>query len=111
MCFPLHLLVIFVTGTSLHCLEGNSLECSIRLSATHHPSCSELHPSLPDGVHGPFLYLLKEFKRVVPAASLTAPIFFVTAGLYSNEALRFLIKTKRHGAAFSFDKVVFRLFK
>ena len=38
-CFPLHLLVIFVTGPSLHCLEGNSLECSIRLSATHHPLC------------------------------------------------------------------------
>ena len=53
-CFPLHLLVIFVTGPSLHSPEGNSLECSIRLSATHHPLCSDLHPSLPDGVHGPF---------------------------------------------------------
>ena len=48
--FPLHLLVIFVTGPSLHCLEGNSLECSIWLSATH-PLCSDLHPLLPDGVH------------------------------------------------------------
>ena len=53
-CFPPHLLVFFVTGPSLHRLEGNSLECSVRLSATHHPLCSDLHPSLPDGVHGPF---------------------------------------------------------
>ena len=53
-CFPLHLLVIFVTAPSLHCLEGNSLECSIRLSANQHPLCSDLHPSLPDGVHSPF---------------------------------------------------------
>ena len=44
-----------MTGPSLLCLEGNSLECSIRLSATHHPLCSDLHPSLPDGVHGPYL--------------------------------------------------------
>ena len=51
----LHLLVIFVTGPSLHCLEGNSLECSIRLSSTHHPLFSDLHLSLPDGVHGPLL--------------------------------------------------------
>ena len=48
------ILVIFVTGPSLHCLEGNSLECSIRLNATHHTLFSDLHPSLPDGVHGPF---------------------------------------------------------
>ena len=61
-CFPLHLLVIFVTGPSLHCLEGNSLECSIRLSATHHPLCSDLHPSLQDGVHGPFYIFI--FLRI-----------------------------------------------
>ena len=55
-CFPLHLLFISVTGPSLHCLEGNSLECSIRLlSATHHTLFFDLHPSMPDGVHGPFL--------------------------------------------------------
>ena len=53
-CFPLDLFVIFVTGPSLHCLEGNSLECSIRQSATHHPLFSDLHPSLRDDVHGPF---------------------------------------------------------
>ena len=57
-CFPLHLLVIFVTGPSLHCLEGNSLECSIRLlSAFHHALFFDLHPSMPDGVHGPLLLL------------------------------------------------------
>ena len=57
-CFPLHLLFIFVTGPSLHCLEGNSLECSIRLlSATHHTLFFDLHPSMPDGVHGPFFVI------------------------------------------------------
>ena len=58
-CFPLHLFFIFVTGPSLHCLEGNSLEleCSIRLlSATHHALFLDLHPSMPDGVHGLFFY-------------------------------------------------------
>ena len=60
-CFPLHLLFIFVTGPSLHCLEGNSLECSIRLlSATHHALFFDLHPSMPDGVHGPFFVFLKK---------------------------------------------------
>ena len=53
-CFPLRLLVIFVTRPSLQCLDGNSLECSIWLSATHHPLSSDLHPTLPDGVHGLF---------------------------------------------------------
>ena len=45
---------------TLHCLEGNSLECSIRLlSATHHTLFFDLHPSMPDGVHGLFLFLQK----------------------------------------------------
>ena len=60
-CFPLHLLLIFVTGPSLHCLEGNSLECSIRLlRATHDALFSDLHPSMPDGVHGPLFILHKK---------------------------------------------------
>ena len=39
---------------------GDSFKCSIRLSATHRPLCSDPHPSLTDGVHGPFhiLYLI-----------------------------------------------------
>ena len=63
-CFPLHLLFIFVTGPSLHCLEGNSLECSVRLlSATHHALFFDLHPSMPDGVHGPLLLFIFFTKR------------------------------------------------
>ena len=61
-CFPLQLLVIFVTGPSLHYLEGNSLECSIRLlSATHHALFFDLHPSMPDGVHGLLLLLFANY--------------------------------------------------
>ena len=40
---------------------GNSFKCSIRLSATHCPLCSDPHPSLPDGVHGPFYILYHIF--------------------------------------------------
>ena len=51
-----------MTGPSLHCLEGISLESSIRLIATQLPLCFDQHPALPDGVHGPF-YNLPESKR------------------------------------------------
>ena len=40
------------------------MECSIRLSATHHPLCSDLHPSLPDGVHGIFFFKRLKLTRV-----------------------------------------------
>ena len=65
-CFPLHLLFIFVTGPSLHCLEGDSLECIIRLlSATHHDLFFDLHPSMPDVVHGPLLLLIREREKKI----------------------------------------------
>ena len=49
------MLVVFETVPSLQCLEWDSLDCGIQLSATHLPLFSDLHPSLPDVVHGPFL--------------------------------------------------------
>ena len=55
-CIPLHLLFIFVTWPSIHCLEGNNFECSIRLSATHHPLFSYLQPSFSDGAHSPWVF-------------------------------------------------------
>ena len=58
------LVIYFCDGPSLHCLEGNSLECSIRLlRATHHALFFDLHPSMPDGVHGPLLLLLEIVKK------------------------------------------------
>ena len=75
-CFPLHLLFIFVTVPSLHCLEGNSLECSIRLlSATHHALFLDLHPSMPDGVHGPLLFFFHNNTIIV--LSNSKPIFVI----------------------------------
>ena len=86
-CFPLHLLFIFVTGPSLHCLEGNSLECSIRLlSATHHALFFDLHPSMPDGVHGPFLYF--NLKSTNPSAVIVRLYFsFYIVEVYAGSAL------------------------
>ena len=58
---------------SLHCLEGNSLECSIRLlSATHHALFFDLHPLMPDGVHGPPNHFksYEEVKRDLPYKTL-----------------------------------------